>query len=91
MNGLFLDFPLILEHLQRPLHGELAASFGGAPLSFGPAPVTTVLKCGEEGLDGVGRPQQAVRRVFMPGFRRTRAQMHTHSHLLLVKLGRSKL
>lgn len=88
MNGLFLYFPLILEHLQRPLHGELAASFGGAPLSFGPAPVTAVLKCGKEGLDGVGRPQQAVRCVYMPGFACTRVQMHVHAHSFLVKLGR---
>lgn len=59
----YLCFSLILQQVQRPLKAVLAASFGGAPLCFGPAPVTTVLKCGEEGLDGAGRPRQAARQV----------------------------
>ncbi len=41
------------------LYGVLAASSGGALLSLGAAPVTTVLKCRGEGPYGVGRPQQA--------------------------------
>lgn len=41
------------------LHDVLAASSWGDLLSFGLAPVTTVLKCRGEGPYGVGRPQQA--------------------------------
>lgn len=62
--------------LSLPLHGELPASSGGALLSLGAAPVTTVLKCRGEGLYGVGRPQQATGHVC----KRFNLHVHTHKH-----------
>ena len=62
--------------LSLPLHGELPASSGGALLSLGAAPVTTVLKCRGEGPYGVGRPQQATGHVC----KRFNLHVHTHTH-----------